>query len=250
MQHPCSYHPGVEYRKFRLMNRNIAALTGFPAEGIQFLRDLRDNNNKEWFEAHKEAYLRHVQQPALALVVALGEQLQSRFPDIRYDTRTNGSGSLLRLYRDTRFSADKTPYKTNIAMMFTPPGHKKMEVPGFGLQITPEEVDLMAGLFQFTKPQLEAYRAAVLDDRLSSALIEAVRDFPANGYRLDGKTYKRVPAGFDSNHPRAEWLKFSGLYAFPAPLSLEMAQTPELVTALIAHYERMAPLRDWLRQVL
>jgi uncharacterized protein (TIGR02453 family) len=230
------------------MNDRVAAFTGFPASGIQFLRDLRENNNREWFEAHKSTYLEAVQQPVLALVVALGELLQQKFPDIQYDTRTNGSGSLLRLYRDTRFTADKTPYKTNIAMMFTPPGQKKMEAPGFGLQITPEEVDMMVGVFQFTKPQLEAYRAAIVNDHLGNALIEAVNDFPANGYMLGGKTYKRVPAGYAADQPRAEWLKFSGLHAFATPLSLELAQTPELVTALVNHFERMSPLREWLKR--
>lgn len=232
------------------MTNKIMTFTGFSAQGIQFLRDLRDNNNKEWFEAHKSTYVETIQQPALALVAALGEQLQSKFPDIQYDTRTNGSGSLLRLHRDTRFSADKAPYKTNVAMIFTPAGQKKMEAPGFGLQITPEEVEVMTGIFQFTKPQLEAYRAAVLDDRLGKALVENVQEFPAKGYRLDGKTYKRVPTGFDAAHPRAEWLKFSGLYAYPAPLSLELAEGPELITSLMMHFEHMAPLRDWLKQIL
>jgi uncharacterized protein (TIGR02453 family) len=232
------------------MTTKIPTFTGFPAQGVQFLRDLRDNNNKEWFEEHKSSYVELVQQPAIALVAALGQQLQSKFPDIQYDTRTNGSGSLLRPYRDTRFSADKTPYKTNVAMIFTPAGQKKMETPGFGLQISPEEVEVMTGIFQFTKPQLEAYRAAVLDERLGRTLQETVRDFPGKGYRLDGKTYKRVPTGFDAGHPRAEWLKFSGLYAYPAPLSLELAEGPELVTSLMMHFEHMAPLREWLKQVL
>jgi uncharacterized protein (TIGR02453 family) len=232
------------------MSDKVQKFTGFPASGVQFLRDLRDNNTKEWFEEHKDRYIKNVQQPALALVVALGEQLQKKFPDIQPDTRTNGSGSLLRLYRDTRFSADKTPYKTNVAMIFTPAGTKKMETPGFGLQITPEEVEVVTGIFQFTKPQLEAYRAATLDEKLGNALVETVRDFPAKGYRLDGKTYKRVPSGFDAAHPRAEWLKFSGLYAYPAPLSLEEAETPELVTTLMKHYEQMSPLRDWLKRIL
>src|ERR1700754_1232645 len=101
------------------MTTKILTFTGFPIQGVTFLRDLRDNNNKAWFEEHKPTYLEVVQQPAIALVASLGQQLQSKFPDIEYDTRTNGSGSLLRPYRDTRFSADKTPYKTNVAMIFT-----------------------------------------------------------------------------------------------------------------------------------
>ncbi len=123
---------------------------GFPAEGLRFLRDLAENNNKPWFEANKELYLAAIQTPAVALVAALGERLHERFPDIRYDARTNGSGSLMRIYRDTRFSADKSPYKTNVAMMFTSGQAGKLAMPGCGLQLTPERVKLIAGVFAFT----------------------------------------------------------------------------------------------------
>lgn len=77
---------------------------GFPKAGLEFMQALVVNNNKEWFEANKQTYLMQVQAPAVALVATLGEALQTRFPNITYDTRTNGGGSLLRIYRDTRFN--------------------------------------------------------------------------------------------------------------------------------------------------
>jgi uncharacterized protein (TIGR02453 family) len=224
---------------------------GFPGEGIQFLRDLGQNNIKTWFEAHKQTYLDVVQAPALALVVALGERLQARFPDVHYDTRTNGSGSLMRIYRDTRFSADKSPYKTNIAMVFASGTGKKMEAPGFGLQITPENVGLVAGMFGFPKPLLETYRQAVLDDKRGQALDEAAEAVRrAGNYTIEGEEYKRVPSGYDADHPRANWLKFTGLYAFAPEISLEVAQTPALVDAAMTHFVNMAPIQRWLAQAL
>jgi uncharacterized protein (TIGR02453 family) len=226
------------------------AFDGFPTAGIQFLRDLMQNNTKPWFEAHKAQYLKVVQQPALALVVALGERLQAEFPAIRYDTRTNGGGSLMRIYRDTRFSPDKTPYKTNVAMLFTPPGERRMESPGFGLQITPEQVDLMAGIFMFTKPQLEVYRAAVLDSKLGPKLVKAVdRVLQTSGYTLGGKELKRVPSGFDAAHPRAEWLLYKGLHVFSPSISLEVAATPALVDTVMVYFRQMAPVQQWLTDV-
>ena len=92
--------------------------TGFPREGIQFLRDIDDNNNRDWFEAHKHIYQTALVEPAQAFIVALGERLQTIAPNVQYDTRTNGSGSLMRIYRDVRFSKDKSPYKNWIGIVF------------------------------------------------------------------------------------------------------------------------------------
>lgn len=229
------------------MSAAIAPFTGFPAEGFQFLRDLAANNERSWFEAHKEAYLHAVQAPAVALVATLGAQIQARFPEISYDIRSNGTGSLMRIYRDTRFSTDKAPYKTNVAMMFTPGGAKKMSASGFGLQITPEQIDLVAGIFAFTPADLVAYRAAVLDDIAGPELEGAAAAVRAAGaYRIEGIGYKRIPAGLPASHPRAEWLKYKGLHAFAPPAALAVALTPELVDHAMAHFVAMAPLQQWL----
>jgi uncharacterized protein (TIGR02453 family) len=224
---------------------------GFPAEGIQFLRDLEANNERAWFEAHKATYLRAVQAPAVALVAALGAELQAQFPTISYDTRTNGGGSLMRIYRDTRFSADKSPYKTNVAMMFAPRGAGKMAAPGFGLQLTPTQVELVAGLFAFDPEALLRYREAVLDETKGAALEEAVAQVRAAGpYTLGGEGYKRVPNGLPADHPRAAWLKHKGLHVFAPPISLEDAQKPALVELALGHFRAMAPLQQWLERVL
>jgi uncharacterized protein (TIGR02453 family) len=228
---------------------NSQPFTGFPREGVQFLRDLGENNEKSWFEANKQTYIDCVQQPAKALVIALGERLQAEFPPVSYDTRTNG-GSMMRIYRDTRFSADKSPYKTNIAMMFTPAGYKRMEAPGFGLQLTPHEVGLVAGMFSFGKGQLERYREAVNDDKTGSALEEAVTQVQAAGeYTPGGKELKRVPRGYDADHPRGEWLKFKGLHVYSPTIALEVAYSAVLVDEVMVHFRNMAPLWRWLMTV-
>ncbi len=233
------------------MSATIAPFKGFPAEGLDFLRALAANNNKAWFEANKPTYLAAVQMPAAALVAALGERLCECFPEIRYDTRTNGAGSLMRIYRDTRFSADKSPYKTSIAMMFTSGQRGKMTSPGFGLQLTPERVELVAGVFGFEPPDLVAYRTAVLDDYLGPQLgraVEAVQN--AGDYTICGEGYKRVPSGLPGDHPRAAWLKYKGLHIFSPAISLEVAQTPILVEEALAHFVAMAPVEQWLVRAL
>jgi uncharacterized protein (TIGR02453 family) len=228
-----------------------AAFAGFPAEGLQFLRDLAANNERAWFETHKATYLRYVQAPAVALVVALGERLQATFPAIGYDPRTNGAGSLMRIHRDTRFSADKSPYKTNVAMMFAPYGEAKLAAPGFGLQITQEQVELVAGIFAFEPSALAAYRAAVLDEERGPDLERAAATVRAAGdYRIAGVGYKRVPAGLPADHPRAEWLLYKGLHVFAPPLAREVVQTPGLVDQALEHFVAMAPLQQWLARAL
>lgn len=228
-----------------------APFTGFPAEAIQFLHDLAANNERPWFEANKEIYLRAVQGPAVMLVAALGERLRAHFPEISYDTRTNGSGSLMRLHRDTRFSADKSPYKTNVAMMFGAPGAAKMASPGFGLQLTPERVELIAGTFAFAPEALAAYRTAVLEEAAGAQLEQAAARVRAAGaYTIAGAGYKRVPAGLPADHPRAEWLKYKGLHVFAPHVTLEEAQTPALVEIAMAHFLAMAPVWQWLMRAL
>ena len=111
-------------------------MTVFPERGLEFLRQLKMNNNKEWFNDNRTWYEQDVLQPAKDLVQIIGERLQAKYPSIQYDTRANGSGSLMRISRDTRFSKDKTPYKSNVAMIFWDGSGKKMEMRGFGLQIT------------------------------------------------------------------------------------------------------------------
>jgi len=159
---------------------------GFSQDGLNFLGELAANNNNPWFEENRARYIREVQEPTVALVQALGERLHAIYTKIGYDTRTNGSGSLMRQHCDTRFSADKSPYKTNIAMMFSSAAAGKMASPGFGLQITPEQVELIAGVFSFTPENLESYRAAVLDDKLGKTLEEA-----AETVAKAGKVYYR-----------------------------------------------------------
>lgn len=92
----------------------IATFTGFPKEGFAFLEELRANNEKAWFTENKQRFVDDVQTPALALVTTLGEGLREHFPNVNYGTQVNGSGSLMRIYRDVRFSKDKTPTKLRL----------------------------------------------------------------------------------------------------------------------------------------
>jgi len=223
---------------------------GFPAQGLQFLENLARNNEREWFQAHKEDYLQHVLAPAQEFVFALGERLKSISGGISYDTRTGGSGSVMRIYRDVRFSRDKTPYNTNLRLIFWAGTRKKMENPGFFVRIDPSGVELYAGTYAFTKPFLSAYRDAVVDDQLGRDLQAALRSVSDAGeYQIGGQHYKRVPQGYDAEHPRADLLRYNGLYAQAPAILPELITSPQLVDICFQHLLNMAPVQQWLVKV-
>lgn len=229
------------------MTSSFAPFTGFPPQSIDFLANLAANNDRAWFESHKEEYQQALLEPAQAFVRELGEKLQTISDAIRTDDRANGSGVLMRIHRDTRFSKDKSPYKTNISGMFWA-GEKKTTSPAFGFQLEAAGMALMGGIFKFTPSMLAAYRAAVQAERTGQALVEILVTLRAAGnYRIEGEHYKRVPRGFDPDHPRADLLRHDGLYASPPSIAVNEVHGAGLIDLCYAHFHTMAPLFHWLR---
>ncbi len=220
---------------------------GFPQEGIDFLEALAANNNREWFEAHKATYRSTVLEPAQAFVASLGARLALIAPDVRVDTSPNGTGVLMRIYRDIRFGANKAPYKTNVSGMFWEGSGKKTEIPGFGFQFGEGDTGLMSGMFRFPPSILERYRQAVVGEKSGVMLTEAVNSVLAvEGYGISGKHYKRIPRGYDGDHPRAEWLLYNSLYAYSPDIPVKALLTAELVDECFDHFHHMSPIRQWL----
>jgi uncharacterized protein (TIGR02453 family) len=230
---------------------SAAHFDGFSPDGLAFLLELEENNNKAWFEANKPRYQDGIVAHAPAFVAALGERLQEGIsPAITYDTRTNGAGSMMRIYRDVRFSKDKTPYKTNAAFIFWEGPRKKMENPSFGFQFGTFGAGLYGGVFGFSKEMLEKYRKAVVDERLGPQLVDAIAQVTATGeYALEGDKYKRVPSGFDPDHPRAELLLYKGLHAMAPQFDVAIVTTPDLVDVCYERCLQMAPIQQWLVQM-
>lgn len=219
---------------------------GLPADFFAFLDELAANNSKPWFAEHRERYRASVQEPAMALVAALGSAVAAEFPGISYDTRANG-GSLMRIYRDVRFSADKSPFKTNVAMMFVGPGRKKMESPGYGLQLSSKGVELVAGVFGFQKEALQRYRDAVLGVKSGGELEAAAATVPADtGYTWSRQTYKQVPRGLPADHRRAEWLRYTGLAVYSPVLPKALSLGPAFIPEVMKHFRAMSPVERWL----
>jgi uncharacterized protein (TIGR02453 family) len=158
---------------------------------------------------------------------------------------------LFRIQRDVRFSADKTPYKTHLDLWFWEGEQRGWHAPGFFLRMTADTLILGAGIHRFEKPQLEAFRRAVLDRKrgraLAAVLVQVIEaDEYAGDYVVGGATRQTVPRGFDPQHERAPLLRHEGLYAtWEEPLPPE-ARQPAFVDFCEQHFRSLAPLSKWL----
>ncbi len=227
------------------------AFTGFPPDGLKFLLELEENNHKAWFDANKQRYQENILAHVPAFVTTLGERLQAEIsPDIVYDARINGAGSMMRIYRDARFSQDKSPYKTNVGFVFWEGSRKKMENSSFGFQFGTFGAGLYAGMWGFPKDFVDAFRKAVDDEVQGKNLAAAIESLQAaNAYKIEGESYARVPAGYAPEHLRAELLKYKGLHASSPQFDLEIVTSPDLVDVCFEHCKNMAPLQQWLARV-
>lgn len=220
---------------------------GFSGRGQEFLAGLVKNNEREWFQARKEVYTNEIVAPAQAFIVALGERLKLISPHIQYDTRTNGSGSLLRIYRDVRFSKDKSPYKSYVGMVFWEGPLKKMENPGFYFGFDATGGTLHIGSHGFSKAQLAAYRTAVGESASGEGLEAVLTAVQQPGtLNIGGEHYKRVPRGFPADHPRAELLRYAGLYASSQSIPWSLLKSPDIVDHIFDLCTDGAALHKWL----
>ena len=225
---------------------SAAGFEGFSKKTLEFFDQLIRNNNKQWFDSHRDDYEEYVLAPARSFVLALGDKLIKIAPGIQADPRVNKS--MFRINRDTRFSNDKTPYKTHMGLWFWDGPGKRMENSGFYFQLDPQGIMLGSGLYCLTKEQMDFYRQSVVDPKHGPALIRAVNKVQKAGFEIGGRHYKKTPRGFDPQHKNAEYLLYNGLYAglrvVPPPKEL---YSEKLVGYCFERYKKILPLHQWLR---
>src|SRR3954471_13097812 len=175
----------------------------FTPELFAFLRDLANNNDREWFTANKARYVAEVQEPALAFVEDVGVRLPELSRHFVADARTAG-GSLFRIYRDVRFSKDKSPYKTHAGIQFRHARARDAHAPGYYLHLEPESVFMACGTWRPDRDTLHAIRTAIVAKPTRWQGIVGER---GDQFELGGESLKRPPAGFDGDHPLIEELK-------------------------------------------
>ena len=172
---------------------------------FDFLRDLRDNNDREWFAANKGRYVADVRDPMLGFIADFAAPLAEISPHFVADPRANG-GSLFRIYRDTRFSRDKTPYKTNVGAHFRHAAGKDAHAPGFYLHLEPGMCFAACGVWRPDGPTVTKIREAIDEGQDEWTRITRARAFTGI-FEFEGESLKRPPRGYDPGHPLVEDLK-------------------------------------------
>jgi uncharacterized protein (TIGR02453 family) len=217
----------------------------FPAEALKFLRGLKRNNRRDWFLAHKDDYETHVRAPMIDLIIRLSEDLREIAPDIVCDPKT----SMYRIYRDVRFSANKAPYKTHAAAVFPPRGLPKHEGAGLYFHISPDEVWIGGGMYAPQTPQLHAVREHIAANLRRLRAITESPGFRRTVGSIEGERLQRVPRGFASDHPAAEYLKYRQFLA-GRELDASMATSPKFYGTVLDVFENIAPFTRFLNEPL
>lgn len=217
----------------------------FNPEAIDFLRKLKRNNRREWFEARREVYERELKQPMLALI----ERITHGMADYAPDHIRPAQKCMLRIYRDTRFSADKSPYKTNLAAWWTRNGLEKTSGGGYYLHISPEELIFAAGVYMPPKEQTYAIRQYLLEHHAEFRRLIENRKLRARMELFDPRKLTRPPKGFPAEHPAMEWLKWRqwGVIVTLPPAD---ALQPDLSAVAEKYFRLAAPLVNFLNAPL
>jgi uncharacterized protein (TIGR02453 family) len=229
------------------------AFTGFRPGALTFLRSLARNNKREWFEANRERYETEVKRPLAVLV----EEIDARLGEIAPEMIGNPKRSIFRIYRDVRFSKDKSPYKTNAAAWFyhRDAGHAVGTQAvhggaGFYFQIAPKDCMVAGGIWMPPGEALKTLRMAIAEDPDALTSILKQPAFKrAFGSLSEESVLKRTPRGFDPDHPGAELLRYKS-FTVSRPLTDDEILSPKLPDIVAKRYATMLPLIRWLNRVL
>ena len=217
---------------------------GFPPEGIRFLKQLKANNNREWFNANKERYLEYVKLPMQSLLVALAGPLEKSAPGMLVDPRKG----MFRIYRDTRFSKNKDPYKTHVSAIIHPRGHWE-ESAGLYVHIEPGEVFLGGGIYMPDGGQIKKIRAAIASRQREFLSIVEGKGFRRRFGTLRGERLSRAPLGYRPEHPMIEWLRWKQ-YFVAEEWPEKSATGKDFVRKVAESFAEMMPLVNFLNSAL
>ena len=218
---------------------------GFSPRARQFLRDLKGNNRRDWFQPRKAEYLRYVREPLIELGRELGLALAEHSPEYFFDARR----SVYRIYRDVRFSKNKDPYKTHAAVVFAHEAMGRHEGASFYFHFSADELLVGGGLYRPTSAGLRRIRQRIADAPEELRAILGDQRFQEHFGSMDGERLKRAPRGFSTKHPAADLLRhkqFLAGTAFPA----QVIEGPAVAKLIDRHFEALSPFLGYLNEAL
>ncbi|PCI60187.1 MAG: TIGR02453 family protein [Kordiimonadales bacterium] len=208
----------------------------FTDETVAFMRALAANNKRDWFKENKSTYERDYKEPADFFGAVMAEQLETL-------TGHTYRAKVFRIYRDVRFAKDKTPYNTHLHISFMPEGVGASPAWYFGLDT--KKLTLGVGSFDLSKERLERVRQRILanEGEKFEAMLKALE---AQGLRIGDPALKRVPRGYDAEHPRAQLLRHKSLTVWHDFNDTSAATTASTVNDCMDTFKTMMPLFNWL----
>jgi uncharacterized protein (TIGR02453 family) len=222
-----------------------AAFAGFPPEMFKFFRSLRRNNRREWFQPRKHLFEQHVKAPMLDLAGAINTELAKFAPEYV----TEPKSAIFRIYRDTRFSADKTPYKTHIAASFSRRGGERLGTGGFYFSVSHDAIEVAAGIWHPDRDVTLLVRNHIAETHEELSRLLANKKSRKLAGDLQGDALSRSPKGFDPAHPAAEFIKMKD-WVFEVKLDAALATTPQLHGAIVERFRAMAAVLGYLNRPL
>jgi uncharacterized protein (TIGR02453 family) len=227
------------------MSEPVPRFTGFDRSAMQFWHELASEMNRDWFAENKPRYEALWVAPMTALLADVARRIASAYRPLAL-----GAPKVMRIHRDVRFARDKTPYKTHIGAVITVAGKPVGEGGNAAMYVhlgLGEEF-VGVGCYRFDAGKLARWRKAVAG-KPGAELAPVIARLRKAGYEVGGHDdYKRVPAGFAADHPRAELLKMKGLTAGPPELPAGLLHEPGLAAWLAKHGKALAPLVIWLHR--
>ena len=214
---------------------------------FRFLRELAQNNSRDWFNANKQRYEDDVRGPAMEFIAACAPGFAKISPHVRVDPRPSG-GSLFRIHRDVRFSKDKSPYKTHTGIHFRHEASKNAHAPGFYLHLEPRKVFVGLGIWHPETKVARQIRQGILDRPDAWKKATRSKRFTEH-FELDGDSLKRPPAGVDKDHPLVDDLRRKDFIAL-AQLSQSDVTASDFPKTFTAMCKRGGPLVGFLCEAL
>jgi uncharacterized protein (TIGR02453 family) len=222
-----------------------AGFPGFPKEMTTFFRSLKRNNRREWFQPRKHVFEQHVKEPMIELVTALNHDFAKFAPEYVSDPKK----AIFRIYRDTRFSADKTPYKTHIAASFARRGGERLAAGGFYFSVSHDQIEVAGGIYHPAPETMLVVRNHIAEHHQDLRRLLADRKVRRLLGDLQGDALTRAPKGFDPAHPAINLIKMKD-WILDTTLDPSLGTSPRLYKELADRFRAMTPLIEFLNRPL
>ena len=220
---------------------------GFKKEGIKFLQDLSQNNTKVWFETNRHIWEKNILEPNKAFIEDMGETLQILVPTIKALPKV--SGSLFKIYRDVRFSKDKTAMKSKIGLLFWQGTGHRMQSSSFYMHYTKDSYFIASGIRGFKPPLLKTYRAYIQHEKHRDTLHTILEELKEKGYCFPEPRYKRVPKEFSKDISHSYLTLFDAMFAFKEFPIDDIFYSVALLDRAFAIYDDMKDLQAWVYEM-